>query len=78
MVHSFDGEKFREVVGKGRQTASDVADEAMKAIDEYHYRRTGLGVSTLIITILAISLYLYLRKIEKRPRGRGNVGTSTQ
>ncbi|MGB6033041.1 MAG: cytochrome c3 family protein, partial [Bacteroidota bacterium] len=78
MVHSFDGDKFQEVVGRGRQTASDVAEEATQAIDEYYYRRTGLGVSTLIITVLAISLYLYLRKIERRPRGRGNAGTSTQ
>ena len=78
MVHSFDGEQFREVVGKGLKTASDVAGEARAAIDEYHYRRTGLGVSTLIITILAISLYLFLRRIEKKPRERGNAKTPTQ
>ena len=78
MVHSFDGEQFTEVVEKGLKTASDVKQEAAAAIGEYHYRRTGLGVATLIITILAISLYLYLRKIEKRPRERGHAGTSTQ
>jgi predicted CXXCH cytochrome family protein len=78
MVHSFDGDRFQEVVGKGRQAASLVAEEATQAIDEYHYRRMGLGVSTLIITILALSLYVYLKKSERTPREGGKSGTLTQ
>ena len=65
MVHSFNKEKFNEVVDKGLKTTSFVADEAERAVDEYFFRRWGLGVSTLIITILAISLFLYIRRIEK-------------
>ena len=67
-VHSFNAEKFREVIGPGLETASVVASEATDAIDEYYYRRTGLGVSTLIITVLAFSLFLLIRRIDSKKR----------
>ncbi len=66
MVHSFDEAKFRETIGKGLATAAFVAAEGRAAIDEYYFRRLGLGVSTLIITILAGSLYLFIRRLESR------------
>jgi hypothetical protein len=65
-VHAFDAEKFRNVVDKGFSAASFVDGEARKAIDEYFFRRIGLGFTTLIITILAVSLYLFIRKIEQK------------
>ena len=67
-VHSFNGEQFQETIGTGLQTASFVAGEANNAIDEFYYRRTGLGIATLIITILAVSLLLLIRHIESRKR----------
>lgn len=66
MVHSFNKDRFVEVVGKGLNVTSFVSAEAEKAIEEYFFRRWGLGISTLIITVLAISLFLYIRRIEKR------------
>jgi predicted CXXCH cytochrome family protein len=69
-VHSFDETKFRDVVSKGLVVASTVAGEGQHAIDEYYFRRMGLGVATLIISIVAISLYLTIRKIERRQRDR--------
>ncbi len=65
-VHAFDTKRLLEVAGGGRGTAETVVAEAEGAIDEYYFRRIGLGVSTLIITILAISLFLYIRRIEKK------------
>lgn len=64
-VHSFDEGQFREVVGKGFAAASMVGEEGQQAIDEYYFRRLGLGVATLIITIVAISLYVFIRRIER-------------
>ncbi len=66
MVHAFDVEKFREIIGKGLNTAAFVTAEGRAAIDEYYFRRIGLGISTLIITILAVSLYLLIRRIERQ------------
>jgi len=66
VVHAFDEERFRGVVDKGLSTASLVSAEAQGAIDEYVFRRIGLGVATLIITIVALSLYLTIRRLERR------------
>ncbi|MEX2116116.1 MAG: cytochrome c3 family protein [Bacteroidota bacterium] len=64
-IHAFDTKRLLEVAGGGKVTAETVVTEAEGAIDEYYFRRIGLGVSTLIITILAISLFLYIKRIEK-------------
>lgn len=69
MVHSFNEEKFREVVAKGLVTAEVVSQDAQLSIDEYFFRRIGLGIATLIITILAAALYLWIRRIERSQRG---------
>ena len=46
-------------------SAAAVAGEATEAIDQYYFRRWGLLIASLIITILAASLYVYIRRIEK-------------
>lgn len=76
MVHSFDENQFREVVGQGLVTASIVAAEGQMAIDQFYFRRWGLGISTLIISILAVSLYLFIRRIERKQKN-ANLKTPT-
>ncbi|HEY5615042.1 MAG TPA: hypothetical protein VIL52_03395, partial [Bacteroidota bacterium] len=71
MVHSFDEEQFREIVDKGLNTATTVAGEADEAIAEYFFRRIGLGIATLIITLLAFSLYWYIRRLERQQSKAG-------
>jgi hypothetical protein len=68
MVHSFDEEKFHDVVQKGLVVAASVSVQAKEAIDEYYFRRYGLGFATIIITILASSLYLFIKRIERNQR----------
>jgi predicted CXXCH cytochrome family protein len=70
MVHAFDEGKFRDVVGAGIKTADIAVNEANSAIEEYFFRRRGLGISTIIITFVAVSLYLFVRRIERRQRGQ--------
>ncbi len=66
MVHSFNEDRFRGVVEKGLNVTASVHQEAASALEEYVFRRIGLGVATLAITILVVSLYLYIRRIERR------------
>ena len=66
MVHAFSQEKFQPVVEKGMSTASIVEKDARDAIDEYYFRRLGLGLATLIITVLVVSLFLFIRRIEQK------------
>jgi predicted CXXCH cytochrome family protein len=67
MVHSFHEGQFREVVEPGLRVASFVQSETERALEEYTFRRVGLGLATLIITLLAAALYLYIRRIERNP-----------
>jgi hypothetical protein len=64
MVHAFDLKRFTETVDKGLAVTSSVAGEAHAAVDEYYFRRVGLGIATLIITVLAVALYLFIRRLE--------------
>ena len=66
IVHSFDRGRVRETVSGGLTKAALIRREGEAAIDEYYFRRTGLGIATLIITGLVISLGLYIRRIERR------------
>jgi predicted CXXCH cytochrome family protein len=75
MIHSFDEAKFQTVVQPGLATAAVVSDEAQRAIDEYLFRRQGLGIATLIITVLAVSLFLYIKRLEAQ-QGRENKQSS--
>jgi predicted CXXCH cytochrome family protein len=68
VVHAFDEGKLRESVLKGLAISSTVEAEAQQAIGEYYFRRIGLGIATLIITIVGISLYLLIRRIERRQK----------
>ncbi len=65
-MHLFSNSRYEEIVAKGKTIAATVAQEASQQIDEYYYRRWGLGMSTLIIALLAVGVYLTLRRIERR------------
>jgi len=69
-VHSFNENKFREVVGGGLTVTAIVAEDGRHAIDEYYFRRWGLGVATIIISIVVVSLYFIIRRIEEKQRAK--------
>ncbi len=66
MVHSFDEQRYRETVDNGLKIAAVVIAEGQGAIEEYRFRRIGLGIASIVITILAISLYLFIRRLERK------------
>ncbi len=69
-IHAFNEERFRGVVGKGLVIARDCAAAGRGALDEYLFRRVGLGISTLIISILAVGLYFWIRRLERPGSGQ--------
>jgi hypothetical protein len=68
VVHSFDFQKFKTVVDKGLSIAVAAREEGDQAIHEYYVRRIGLGIATLFMTLLAVSLFLIIRRIERQHR----------
>lgn len=66
MVHAFNLDKFKEVVkDKGLATSNIVIEEARAAIDDFYFRRYGLFISIVIMSALALGLFLYIKRIEK-------------
>lgn len=78
VIHSFDTGRVRETVGKGLAAAAAVKLEGEAAVDQYYFRRMGLGVSTLVITVLAVALWLYIRRIERAQESAASPGRSTR
>jgi len=72
-VHAFDEGKLRTVVEKGLGVAAWVRAEGTRAVDDYYFRRLGLGISTLIITILAVTLYVFIRRLEKKQQKESTI-----
>lgn len=76
MVHSFDEGTFRKTINEGFSVTAMVTAEAQQALDEFVFRRLGLGIATLIITILVITLYVLIRRLERRPRDTAHMSQS--
>ena len=66
LIHTVDKSRVIEETDKGTADARKALDLADSAIAEYVFRREGLGISTLIITILAILLYIKIRRIRAK------------
>lgn len=64
MIHSLDGEEVSRVAAPGVELAVRAYDAGAGAVVDFHNRRVGLGISTIIITFLVIVLYLYIKRIE--------------
>jgi hypothetical protein len=66
VVHYSNLEKYNETINEGFKITSNAKVTGEEAIKEYYFRRAGLGISTLFITIIGLTLYFKLRKIEKK------------
>jgi predicted CXXCH cytochrome family protein len=64
MVHSFNVDSVVPKAEVGIAKADTVKINSLKLIGEYHFRRKGLAVATLIITFLVLMLYRRIRKLE--------------
>jgi predicted CXXCH cytochrome family protein len=64
-VHAFNPDTLRRVVAAGLATATGISAEGEKLVDDHYFRRHGLGISTLIISMVALALWLKIRRIER-------------
>jgi hypothetical protein len=67
-VHSFSAGPVLSAADPGMKIVAAAQKEAIGAIHEYFFRRRGLGISTLIITFLAILLFLKIRQLGRKSR----------
>jgi len=64
-IHSFNIDSLVPKALIGIEKADSTRVRSAKLIDEYYFRRKGLGVATIIITLLAFILYRRIKLIEK-------------
>ncbi|MCL4540062.1 MAG: cytochrome c3 family protein [Bacteroidetes bacterium] len=65
-VHSFAAPSVKSAAAPGLEIVTEARKSALGAVDEYYFRRHGLSVATLIITLLAVLLFLKIRQIERK------------
>lgn len=63
-VHRFDAGALETVTGEGQTLALEIKEEALGELAAYRFRRSGLFVATGIITLLAVSLYFRIRRLD--------------
>jgi hypothetical protein len=66
-IHSFNRTEFDKVAKKGFDLVAAAHTTTSAASQEHGLRTTGLLVSTLIVTLLALALYLKIREMESNP-----------
>jgi len=54
------------MIGEGFTIINKAEITGQDAIDEFYFRRIGLGISTILVTLLVIGLYIKLKKVEKK------------
>ncbi len=63
-IHSFSLDTILTMADAGYEKAKEVQTNSAALIDEYFFRRKGLGLATLFITLLVVALWAYIRKLE--------------
>jgi len=66
VIHYSNLEKFTGSINEGFNITNKAKITGEESIKDYYVRRIGLGVSTILITIICVALYFKLRKIEKK------------
>jgi predicted CXXCH cytochrome family protein len=64
-THYSDIDKYMATINEGFKITTKAKVDGEEAVREYHFRRLGLGISTIFITILCVALFLKLKKIER-------------
>jgi len=65
ITHLQDLDEFKKKMDEGFNITNKAKEAGLQAIDEFYFRRYGLGVATIIITFLVILLYLKTKKMDK-------------
>jgi hypothetical protein len=63
-VHRFDTAALGVICAEGMASAGAVEAEARAALDEYRFRRNGLALASVVISVFAFSLWRKIRSIE--------------
>lgn len=63
LIHKFQADTLVQRAQQGIEKAAQIQVQSATLIDQYYFRRKGLAIATLIITILAIALFIKIRRM---------------
>lgn len=63
LIHSFDPDRLVEQADKGREVAKVSLAAGQAAMGELQYRRKGLAVSLVLVSLVLVALYLKIRQV---------------
>jgi predicted CXXCH cytochrome family protein len=66
LIHSFNPDTVAAVVAEGDTLVAEVDEAGFGAFKEIAVRRRGLALSSLVILLVIVGLYLTLRSVESR------------
>jgi len=69
-IHTFTVATVQEAIEPGLSVSTKAYARGVKALDELRFRRTGLGVSVLIILAIIVGLRLKIQQLERREAQR--------
>jgi hypothetical protein len=73
-IHTFTVATVQEAIEPGLSVSTKAYERGVKALDELRFRRTGLGVSVLIILAIIVGLRAKIRQLERREIHRPRPG----
>lgn len=71
-IHSFKVADLADAIHPGIALLGATEKAGAEAVHDYHFRRQGFLVSTLIVTLVAVLLWFKIREIEKDQRQKKN------
>ncbi len=66
IIHSLSVDQIKESTGEGIKLTDAATKAGWEALDELQFRRKGLAISIILISILALGLYLKIKEIDKK------------
>lgn len=66
LIHTFNPDTVRTVAAEGDTLVAGVNEAGLAAFKEIAVRRRGLALSSLVILLLIVGLYLTLRSVQRR------------
>jgi predicted CXXCH cytochrome family protein len=69
-IHSFKLGELADAIHPGIAVLAATETAAKEAVHDYYFRRQGLAVATLIVTIVIVLLWLKIREIERDQKAK--------
>jgi hypothetical protein len=66
VVHTFDPAQVTEITAGGMVVAHSVRETAQESLDDLRARRIGLGVSVVLVALVALALWWKIKAVDRR------------